>query len=414
MSTPYSSSAGILLGKDCNLLDTDNDGDSPTTSGDFQALVDVVTDQLNAGSLEEFLDEQPLKKQRTYKKRKSTHAVRREEKMALETEINALMTKLNVLQVRKLMQRGEADPSLSKQLDHNAALRDAVQEHHLMVARIHAMMENSVQRHSYSVRPTETYIHLVADPFRRHETLSALRRPKLDCASQFIRHRSLGLHPTADYFNEERYETSEGDFCNVRFDRTSLRGVRGGVQAVFQGLKHAIFNAEIVLSEAFGNITIREDDEMEDTGNFSQMRLVVQSTTGILVENNLVHFSDFVQTDENGNSFAIATTDFVDKDDRFPYRPHERIRRDAMAIILVTPHSNTTANNGDLGEYNGRTFSDEESNLVVVTRWTFARIYRTELNIPPEVIRSMRDSSGQISETILNCVRETVGLPKTS
>ncbi|ETK75468.1 hypothetical protein F441_18294 [Phytophthora nicotianae CJ01A1] len=329
------------------------------------------------------------KKKRIYKKRKTTYAIRKEEKMALESQIRGLMAKINVLQLKTLLQQGGEDHLLHRQLKCNAVLRNNIQEQHLAVARVRAMLTGST-----AVRPTKMYIHLPADPTTRQEAMKALREPKLYYARQFITHLCLGLHPTANYFNEERFDTPEGDYCNVRFDRTSLK-VSGGVRAVYEALQTAVFNTEIILSEASGNITIREDD---DIGG-SQLRLVAHTTSGLLVENNLVHFSEFSPAEGNG-SYALTTVDYVDRDDRFPYRPHERIRRDAMSIVMAT--SQSTARKG------GPASEEDSDTVVVITRWTFTRICRTELNVPSQVLQQMRDVAGQVSDTLLNCVRETV------
>ncbi|KAG6595985.1 Phospholipid-transporting ATPase 2 [Phytophthora cinnamomi] len=334
--------------------------------------------------------EAPEKKRRVYKKRKATNTVRKEEKAALEAEIRALEIKLDALKFRESNQRGEEDPSLHSRIAHNALMRNLIQKHHLIVANSQAMLVSCVEHHSFDVRPTEMYIHLAADQTVRHETLSALREPKLQYARRFITQRSNGLHPTTEYFKEERFETPEGDYCNVRFDRTALCGVAGGVRAAFAAVKHVIFNAEIILSEASGNITIREDCDFGDnTEDFSHMRLVAQTSRGVAVENNLVHFSELVQADK-GQSYALATMDFVDQDDRFPYHPLERIRRDATAIILLTP-------------------SQSES-VVVMTRWVFTRIHGTKLDVPTRMLRAMRDVS--ISDTILSSMKETLNLPR--
>ncbi|KAE8999201.1 hypothetical protein PR001_g19121 [Phytophthora rubi] len=337
---------------------------------------------------------EPAKKKRVYKKRKATHTVRKEEKQALEVQIKALEAKLEVLKLQALVQKGDEDATLTKRMTHNAALRDAVQSQYLLLAHTKGVMLGCELRHSYEVRPTEMFIRLTADREERHETLKALRQPKLHYARRFILERSRGMHPTAEYFHEERYETPEGDFCNVRFDRVPLRGVRGGIRTVLDALKNAAFNAEIIISETSGNLTIREDDDLTEE-DFSQMRLVTQTSRdpdeswhsggeqpcplhrfltqtsrGILVENNLVHFTDFSRAGGE-ECYAVTAADFVDQDERFPYRPHERIRRDATAAILVTSHVDTKSNKeADTDGYGGHTSSEEEGEpVVVITRW---------------------------------------------
>ncbi|ETL28897.1 hypothetical protein L916_17820 [Phytophthora nicotianae] len=362
------------------------EGPTIALCGDLQTLVAVATRAAEEDQSDD--SARPPKKKRVYKKRKSTHTVRKEERLALETEIQELQSKLDTLKLRVLIQNGEEDASLNKQTMHNSALRDAVLEHQLVAAKAQAMLYTTsvVQNSSDRVY-----------------------------ARQFIQQRSVGLHPTTEYFNEERYETPEGDFCNVRFDRTCLHGVRGGVRAVFEALKLAIFNAEIVLSEASGNITVREDDNMDDIDDFSQMRLVTQSTLGLLVENNLVHFSELVFGDKDSDTYAVAAVDYVDKDDRFPYRPTECIRRDAVSTVLLTSCKDKRKEI-DVDDLCGHTSSEEESNdsVVVLTRWTFTRICRTDCYAPTQTLRDMRDRSGQVADTILSCVRETLNLPTTT
>ncbi|KAG6963077.1 hypothetical protein JG688_00008322 [Phytophthora aleatoria] len=392
-------------------------GERRPSPGGLQALVDAATQAADREGENQSDDtsSNPTKKKCVYKKRKSTHTVRKEERLALETEMRGLQAKLDSLKLRVLIQNGQEDASLRKHMMHNSVLRDAVQEHHLVAAKAQAMLTNCTQRQLYNIRPTESYIYLSPDQAQRCKTLRDLRRSKLQHARQFIQQRSVGLHPTAEYLNEERYETPEGDFCNIRFDRTCLRGVTGGVRAVFEALKQAIFNAEIVLSVASGNITVREDDNMDDIDDFSQMRLVTQSTLGLLVENNLVHFSELVLGEKDSDTYAVAAVDFVDEDDRFPYRPRDCIRRDAVSVVLLTSYTDTSSKD-DTDDSCGHTSSEEEcsENAVVLTRWTFTRICRTDFYVPTQTLREMRDRSGQVSDTILSCVRETLNLPTRS
>ncbi|KAK1930854.1 hypothetical protein P3T76_013811 [Phytophthora citrophthora] len=350
---------------------------------------------------------EPIKKKRVYKKRKPTHTLRKEEKLALQAEITALQSKLESLKIQALVKRGEEDTTLNAKVVHNTELRNVIQDQHLVMAHAQGMLLEYTQRDSYEVRPTEMFIHLMADRRERHETLKALREPKLYYARRYIQHRSMGMHPTAEYFHEERYETPEGDVCAVRFDRVPLRGVRGGIRAVLDALKHAAFNAEIIISENLGNLTIREDDDLTEE-DCSQLRLVTQTNRGIIAENNLVHFTDFSHAGGEDN-YAVTSTDFVDEDELYPYRPMERVRRDATAAILVTSHADPQVKTEEDG---GNTSSEEEEPVIVITRWSFTRICHTELNISRQVLREMRDLSGKVSETILNCVCEAVGLPK--
>ncbi|KAF1795926.1 hypothetical protein GQ600_3003 [Phytophthora cactorum] len=298
--------------------------------------------------------QEPVEKQRVYKKRKPTHTVRKEEKVALQAEIAALQAKLKNLELK---------------VAQNMVLRDLVQEQHLVVAHAQGMLLGCAQRHSHQARPTETFIHLTADQKERLETLKAVRGTKLHYARRFIQHRSIGLHPTAEYFHEERYETPAGDYCNARFDRVPLLGVKGGIRAVLDALKYAAFNAEIIISETSGDLTIREDDDVT--------RRNAPTTLG---DSDNSRFSE--------GSYAVTTADFVDEDELYPYRPRDRIRRDTKAAILVTSHVDPEKKKQyDADAYGGHTSSEEEVDpVIVITRWAFTRICHTELNVFNEIL----------------------------
>ncbi|KAL4172109.1 hypothetical protein KRP22_007283 [Phytophthora ramorum] len=315
---------------------------SRTRSGDVTRCPAKSQEQSDA--INSDAQEQKQKKQ-VFKKRKATHTLRKEEKEALEVEVQVLKAKLDALKLQALVQRDDTDSTLNRRIAHNTVLREVVQKQHVVLAHTQGMLVGCAQRHSYEVRPTEMYIHLTADRYERHETLKALREHKLFYARRFIQQRSLGMHPTAEYLHEERYETPEGDYCNVRFDRVPLRGVRGGIRAVLDALKQAAFNAEIIISETSGNLTIREDDDLAEK-DCSQLRLVTQTNRGVLLENNLVHFTDFSSAG-GSDSYAITTTDFVDEDELLPYLPDQRVRRDATTAILVTSHADTQSDDVD-------------------------------------------------------------------
>ncbi|OWZ15789.1 hypothetical protein PHMEG_00010508 [Phytophthora megakarya] len=327
--------------------------------------------------------QESVKKKRVYKKRKSTSAVRKEEKLALEDAIAALETQLESLKLR----RGGEDTNFRRKITHNEVLRDAIQQQHLVMASAQRMILDCVRRQSHGLRPTEMFIHLTTDRRARHET--------------------IGMHPTAEYFHEEKYETPEGDLCNVRFERLLLRGVKGGIRAVVGALKQAAFNAEIIISDRLGNLTIREDENLTDE-DFFQMRLLTQMPQGFLVENNLVRFTEFYPAD-GGDSYAVTAADFVDVDDLYPFKPHERIRRDATAAILITSHVDTNTKQSEV-EGGNTSSEDEGESDIVITRWVFTRICHTELNIPHQILQEIRDLSDRVSETMMNCVRKTVGL----
>ncbi|ETI35189.1 hypothetical protein F441_18295 [Phytophthora nicotianae CJ01A1] len=344
----------------------------------------------------------PAKKKRIYKKRKATHTIRKEEMQTLEKEIEMLQKELEMLKLKTMVEQGNESQSDKKRRAKTAVLREAVQEQHLVLARAQAMVAGHSQQCLYRVHPTEMRICLGRDKDDRMRTLSALRGPKLNEARRFLMERMQGLSPTAPYFQEERYDTMDGDYCIARFDVTPFRGAKGGVQEVFAALQQAVFNAEIIISESSGNITIREDDELGDE-NLSHMRFVSQSSLGIQLETNLVLFSDCAQYQtedtrfaENGR-YAIMASDFVDQDERYPYRPNERIRRDSTTVTMVTSYRDSKGGEDEL--------------VVVVTRWALNIVRHPAMTVSGQVLDELRNSHVRWADLMFNCVRQALGLP---
>ncbi|CAI5747495.1 unnamed protein product [Peronospora destructor] len=246
-------------------------------------------------------------------------------------------------------------------------------------------------------------IRLGMDRNDRRKTLSALREPKLEEARQFLMERTQGLSPIAPYFQEERYDTKDGDYCVTRFDVTPFRGAKS-VPDVFLALQQAIFNAEIIISETSGNITIREDDELGDN-NLSHMRFLSESSLGVQLETNLVLFLDRPQCQmkdvdyaENGR-YTIMALDFVDEDKKYPYKPNERIRRDFTTITMISSYQDHTAGIKGEGEL-----------VVVITRWAATILRRPSNSISSRVWDDLRNFHHRWPDLMLNCVRQTLGL----
>ncbi|ETI35204.1 hypothetical protein F443_18413 [Phytophthora nicotianae P1569] len=278
---------------------------------------------------------QEPKKKRVVKKRKATHTIRKEQKAALEKEIEELQAKLENIKFRALVQQGEVSRSYHDKTVENAVLKVSIQDQHLVMAQVRALLSGQMQHQMSGVRPMETRICLSADREERRRVLHALRGAKLREAKRFLCARSSGIKPNTPYFQEERYESADGGYCIARFEITPLYGVKGGVRAVFDAVLQAAFNVEIIISETSGNITVREDDDMNDE-SVSQMRLVSQTNRGVLVENNLVHFTEYAHGESGKGCYAVTSTDFVDEDELYPYRPLERVRRDMTAAMLVS------------------------------------------------------------------------------
>lgn len=244
------------------------------------------------------------------------------------------------------------------------------------------------------------------DRFERHRTLMAMKDAKLDEAWRFLTERCRYLDPTAAYYEEERYNTPEGDYCVVRFDVVPLIGVPS-LEAVFHALRRAMSNAEIIISEISGNITIREDDDHGEA-SLMQARLVSTNADGSLVESNTASFSEYYPDGD----YSVIAGDYIDEDALYPYRPHERVRRDATHIMTLTPHYIDRRDGIRPGEVRfgpSRAQSEDGKELVVVLRrWAFWKFLHTDLPISGELLGRLRDNIARWGEIMLDCIRQSL------
>ncbi|GMF51646.1 unnamed protein product [Phytophthora fragariaefolia] len=241
------------------------------------------------------------------KKRKTTYDVRREQKVELTGLVEKLQRQLDELKYRVLMEQGEAAKSNERVATGNV--------------------------NSALLQPAQSIIRLGVDRTERHKTLVALKVRKLREAKRFIMARGQGLDPRSTFVQEDRNHSPDEDFSITRFENTAIHGATA--REVFDAFIDVAQNAEIIISEMFGSITIRENTDA-DTRDISQMRLVTSTSQGTLVESNTIMFTEFVEAkDDIEESCGVIVADFVDSDELYPYKPKERARRDTVTVFMI-------------------------------------------------------------------------------
>jgi hypothetical protein len=265
------------------------------------------------------------------------------------------------------------------------------------------MQQQNISR----VYPTKTPIVLGRDRAERHRALMAMKIPKFREGWRFMAERSRHLDPHAAYYEEQRFNTTEGDFCISRLDIVPLSGVPS-IQAVFNALQRSIANIEIIISEISGNITIREDDDHGEA-SLMQARLVSKNVDGSLIESNAVMFTEYYAQEEQ----AIIVGDYVDEDELYPYRPQERVRRDGTSIMTITPlYVDRRVNPPHAGEVYfgaGRGHDHEGKELVVILRrWALWKFHHTNLPIASGTLHRLRDNMGRWGEIMLDSIRQSL------
>lgn len=250
--------------------------------------------------------------------------------------------------------------------------------------------------------PIESVIELTTDRAERRASLRAMRAKKLCNAQRFIELRCYLYSPSSPIVEFQQFETSTGDVYSVHCSREHYQGALS-VKEVFDTLLFAFRHIEINISARLGHLTIREDD---DSGgdNILQNRLVSMTHLGIAIESNSVLFSGYFENDpdhEDVGEYGIVALECVAKDDLYPYRPNERVRRDTTVIIQIKSFLNTVA------DADGRT---RQIPAVVLTRWYMAKVYRPQIPVSSAVWSEIKVSMERWREAMRLNVIEALNI----
>ncbi|KAL3660346.1 hypothetical protein V7S43_014500 [Phytophthora oleae] len=354
------------------------------------------------------------------KERKPTHTLRKEQKMELLSQIELLQEQLESLKSQAIVSNALHVKKHTQAPVMNTILRDAVQSRQSTLADVQGLISGYVQQ-QHDISPINTCIKLGLDRVQRHRELVAMKPVKLQATHEFLLRRSRGLEPGRQYCEEERFETSRGDYCAVRFAVTHFRGAES-VRAVFEAALFQIANVEMSMSEVLGNITIREDDDNGDD-NVTQLRLVTSTGSAPqapALETNSLQFNEFHEASTSGglngaatSEFGIIMADFVDEDELYPYRNQERMRKDVTAALLLT-HLPKEEHRHIHREGDVRTRCSDDSELVVkVTLWSLIKLHHSSLEVSYDCLEETRHEIGRWGEELVRAMQQTLALRRT-
>ncbi|GAB9475341.1 hypothetical protein Gpo141_00012440 [Globisporangium polare] len=300
----------------------------------------------------------------------------------------------------------------------NADLRAAVQQQDVYIATSQSSFSGYVNSRASS--PLETSIHLDSDWTQRRRTLLAMKDQKIAVAHRFLTERTRHMNPFKRSCEVNTFETDEGDVCTMKVDVTPFEGADGSVsvRSVFDALQFYFANMEISKTELSGKVTVRENsdplgldydnsDGSNTNSSLMQHRVVTSEERGVAQESNVVVFYDTSGLDasvEAQGQCVIMTGDFVDQDDLYPYRPHERLRKDATSVMKLSAHrrprqrQQLQADRGDTEEVN-------DELVVVLTRWFFVRLHRPQVDVPSDVLQSISDEMSDGIDVMIKSAR---------
>lgn len=234
--------------------------------------------------------------------------------------------------------------------------------------------------------PIHQFLHLKCDWQSRHDTLAEAKVKAFKSARLFLEHRRSRWDPRRQTRQEQSFEASNSDACIVCWSTMHFERARIVLRG-FETVQQYFRDLEIRISDQLAFITVREDDDYGGT-EVPQNRFVSTMQNGRRIELNTVFFSQYeAQSDAVGGDrgYGLVVADFVDVDERHPYHPTDRLRRDISSVLEVTsveralPTSSAGGTQPDI--------------VVVLTIWVYARLHFPAFDVPPVVWRQLWESS---------------------
>ncbi|POM76580.1 Hypothetical protein PHPALM_6162 [Phytophthora palmivora] len=78
---------------------------------------------------------------------------------------------------------------------------------------------------------------------------------------------------TSEYRDRKKFEATNGDMVSLQFEVIPLPGAHS-VKAIIDALQFVVYNIEISISEAVGDINIRENDDAKPGSPVAQLFLL--------------------------------------------------------------------------------------------------------------------------------------------
>ncbi|KAF1324733.1 hypothetical protein FI667_g9620, partial [Globisporangium splendens] len=374
------------------------------------------------------------------KRRKRTYELRKDEIDILAKKSKCLEAKLGFLKHRA----GVVDEQSVVQTSmNNLMLREVLRNQQYLIAGLKSMMASDTVRlkpalwtfvpysHERSfvfvlllqsehvLSPVATPVHLGKEPLQRRKTLKALKYQKLHDAKRYIEKRTQFSNMNERFSESTRSETDNGDTVSVKFDIVPLHDAKS-VKQVYDAILFYFTNFEICMTEALGDLTVREEhDAGKNKDNVAQHRFLY-NTNGVQIETNSVLFSEYKRENQPSSLIpggmmsgeeGLVTTDFVDVDEIFPYRPSERVRKDITSILHVKTcpaGPRTPAPDSEDEDSDRDAAGDSDDQVVVLTMWFQWRLRRSEFEIPEAELAALVDDTDRVHNAILKSVRASL------
>lgn len=266
------------------------------------------------------------------RKRKSTFAVRKEEKEQLLREMERL-------------QATWAELHSSFAACSPRPIKRTLREQHLSMVGLRSLLGAYFSAECSTVPHEE--IHLPLEEKARRALLLRVSSAKLHEFRELVLQHCVYLPLSRPYSSNEWFESANGETSHLQFDVTPFRTAGCTVRDVYDAVGFYAQNVEIIASERLGSLTIREDED-DDTDptqhsvRVSQRRLMSATPFGFTVDANVAVFRQHFPSgscEEARAEHAIVVAHSIESDELYPYVPSERMRYDLHGgtyIVQVT------------------------------------------------------------------------------
>ncbi|KAG6969246.1 hypothetical protein JG687_00003342 [Phytophthora cactorum] len=313
----------------------------------------------------------------------------------VQTEIEELRDEMKRL--KKQMARYESINEILKQRETfaeremmNKVMRDTLHAQRLSFASTASMLTQFYRDNV--TEPFDLPAQLGRDPIKRHAALLRMKKDRLEVAHNFMLQREH-FYSTSEFCDRKRFEATNGDFVALRFEITPLPGAHC-IKTIIDALQDFVYNLEISISEAIGDIAVRENDDAIPGSPVAQHRLVATIADLVETDSNIVAFAEYRPPGSGEREVGLMIGDAVDEDELFPYRPETRIRQDMTVITQVAWHE-----------------AKHQEPVIVMTRWWCLRLRKSHIYLPPKAVDRICTGVDKVAQAMLFNAQRACGLP---
>ncbi|KAG7381981.1 hypothetical protein PHYPSEUDO_005395 [Phytophthora pseudosyringae] len=189
------------------------------------------------------------------------------------------------------------------------------------------------------------------------------------------------VDPAKAQYSDERFETTQGDFCGVCFKTMQFPGVKS-LQQVYDAAVFYLTNMEISITERLGHVTVRDYETID--GSMYNARVLSKVFDNVTMETSSLLFP---KMDPDGE-YGMVAIDSIDEDELYPYNSAGRVRKDVSAAAVFTVGN------------------DEKGELVVtMRRAAFLRIHRPQFSLSEDALQELATGIMTWGAVMLKTVR---------